>query len=150
MENLNSIIEKLIPIVAGLGQLIVAITVTWATLSIFFKKLRVFAIKIFNSFSKFIIPSLVLIVPVGGIMWLAIYWIVQEAASIIREPKLFVFFIFLSTTFVSLYSFFWGVWLYPCLISIQKRVINQLFAGSTDTKNSNHTQISQNQEGDKS
>jgi hypothetical protein len=54
------------------------------------------------------------VIPAGSIAWFFMY-LAAENSSRITEPAVFLSLVAQSTAAVSLYAFFWGMWLYPRL-----------------------------------
>jgi hypothetical protein len=71
---------------------------------------------------RFVLISLTLIIPNTVIVWWFIYWLAEYLTPIIRNTDVFLFVVTMLAALISVYSLFWGMWLYPVLI---RRMFNR-------------------------
>ncbi len=114
MANLD--LESLRKMLEDIAKAIVAIGAIFAAVSAFSKKyLKPFWTAILKPFLKLFVASITLIVPMGYIIWLLLYWIVRNR-NIFTESIVLVQLVMLPTVFISLYALLWGIVIYPKLI----------------------------------
>jgi hypothetical protein len=102
MANLRDTLEE----VKGILLVIVAILGALAAL---FEKL-----KVLKPLIVCVLFLATVIVPAGSMAWFFTY-LAAENSNRIKEPVVFLSLVAQSTAAVSLYAFFWGMWLYPRL-----------------------------------
>ena len=114
--------DRIIKILGSIGGIIAAIIAVLGGLLALFGKLGEVWERIlrptWNKLQKPILIFLIVLatvgIPDGFMVWLVMYVVAQNADRI-RDPTVFLSLTFQLTVILSLYTVFWGLWLYPRL-----------------------------------
>lgn len=112
MIDLEGITKWLATMTIAIG----AITGLIIAVKRFWKEIKPFWDNIVKPVLKFVAIALTLILPNGIIVWYFIFRIAEDWAPIISNSDVFLPVVAWLTISVSVYSLFWGMWLYPTIL----------------------------------
>jgi len=114
IEGLGAIVVVFTGVIAAITGLITAVAALTGQLEQMYKKVLLpLWRRVLWPLLKSVAILLTLVVPNGVIVWIFIYWIAEQLTSVIKNIDVFLFMVVSLTLVISIYSLFWGLWLYP-------------------------------------
>ena len=125
LSLLTAPVLLLVALLTGIVQLVKQIEELWSRLKPIIQYLLLFATQL---------------IPIGMVIWYYMYWAIQYHSRF-TEQAVFLLLVAEPTILIIAYEMFWGIWLYPKLLSFVKQEVNEQ-ASTNAKRNENNKQKS--------
>ena len=125
-KDLIEILKEIVALAKDLGPILGPIVLA---LLAYLKRFREWMIKF--------IPFLSLFIPNIALIWSLVYWVVENFN--VRIISVFLSLVFVLAMIVSVYSYIWGIFIYPLVKSVPRRLINKTISNNNQNQEGNNS-----------